>query len=120
MTCAQPVNDSPSTRALAAMNGLRIGLIRRMVWCLPSLLSARRTELRGERGKRIKIEVVETRRVAGEQLLQFIGGRVVEQLSQVLARVRERTLIVRIIAPPHEAIDTDDVARTRIVGAGLT
>ena len=50
----------------------------------------RRAVLRGERRERRQVEVVELRRVAGEQVAQLGLGHVVEQRAQVLAGVRAR------------------------------
>ena len=67
----------------------------------------------------VEVEAVDARRVAGEQLLELDRVGVVEQLAQVLARVRRGALVVRVVAPPHEVVEADLVARGRVFLAGL-
>ena len=75
--------------------------------------------LRRERGQAVEIEVVELRGITAQDgaHLGFVG--VVEQLAQVLTRERERAFVVRVVASPHEPVETDVVPRRGVVATGL-
>src|SRR5437667_49289 len=87
-----------TARSPCAADSLQQRLVRFVGQCVQwaCQLGNGRSEFGGERSECVEREVVEPRRVSREQLLQLGRIGVVEELPQMFACVRPRSLVVRV------------------------
>src|SRR5262249_6117643 len=112
-----PLSFPPSSRELAGIiprsshERARVDVLRELLGRERSRdLVGLRTVRVGPRAQALEIEAVQPRRVLAEDRACLVLGLVVEAVADRLARVRERSLVVRIVAAPEDVLDPDLVA----------